>query len=357
MSMKGLIMSIFVKCFTRLLAVVGLVVGLMASPVLFAANDNVEFDGLCVMGLAEGKRIKTDCSVNIVLDGKTYCFRTEDAKLEFSQNPQGNLARAKDHFAAGETEQTADDMGKYSVDDVKQWLDEYIRAQSKKNAGKFPFYDPPTGENLLLVYEKIDFMRTLHGFGFFPEVVFSHAQDQDKKYLIDFWVKPKDGALSLYDVRVYKAPKMNNGKWMLVKRQPKPWWWIPASEHPGESEQKRSWEVISAIEEHIMELRTKGAGLYQLKDDKTGEDIALDFVGVHQPVRKLKDGSGFFACSDFRKHGSKDEYYDIDFWLDEKTGQVKVNSVRVHKVPEVRDGEIIQVPRYQHDPSKTEVVP
>lgn len=345
------------KCVMHQFAVIWLVIGLIASPLSLALNAQAEFDGLCVMGLAEGKRIKTDCSVNTVLEGKTYCFRTEDAKLTFSQDPHGNLARAKDHYAAGETEQTADDMGKFSVDDVKQWLEKYIQAETHKGDGQYRFYDAPSGEMLSLNFEKIDFMRTLHGYGFFPEVVFSQIRDQDKKYLIDFWIKPKNGVLSLYDVRIYKAPKLNNGKWALVKRQPKPWWWIPASEHPGESEQKRSWEVISAIEQHIVELRTQSAGMYQLKDDSTGESISLEFVGVHQPVRKLKDGSGFFACSDFRKHGSKDEYYDIDFWLDEKTGKVKVNSVRVHKVPEVRDGEIIQVPRYQHDPSKTEIVP
>ncbi|NOT14276.1 MAG: hypothetical protein HOP21_01625, partial [Methylotenera sp.] len=86
-----------------------------------------EFDNLCVMGLAEGKRIKTDCSVNSVFDGKTYCFRTVDAKTEFTKDPKRNLERAKDHFAAGEVTQTADDMGKYSVDDVKAWIHQYIQ--------------------------------------------------------------------------------------------------------------------------------------------------------------------------------------------------------------------------------------
>ena len=55
-----------------------------------------EFENQCVMGLAEGKRIKTDCSVNTVFEGKTYCFRTEDAKVEFSKDPKRNLERAKD---------------------------------------------------------------------------------------------------------------------------------------------------------------------------------------------------------------------------------------------------------------------
>ena len=316
-----------------------------------------EFENQCVMGLTEGKRIKTDCSVNTVFEGKTYCFRTEDAKVEFSKDPKRNLERAKDHYAAGEVGQTGDDMGKYNVDDVKAWIDQHIQNESKKNNDIYFVYDSLTGEKLPLKYKNIDFMRTLHGYGFFPEAIFTANEDANKKYLIDFWVKPKNGKLELFDVRIYKSPRKDGANWTMVKRQPKPWWWIPASEHPGESEQKRSWEVMSAIEEHIVSSKAANTGLYKLTDDKTGKVVELEFIGVHQPVRKLKDSGQFFACTDFRKKGSKDEIYDIDFWLDESTGKIKVGTVRVHKVPEMRDGDIIQVPRYNHDPSKTELVP
>lgn len=315
-----------------------------------------EFEGLCVMGLAEGKRIKTDCSVNALFDGKTYCFRTDDAKVEFIKDPKRNLERAKDHYAAGEVMQTGDDMGKYDNDDVKTWIEQHIKKEAQANQGVYMVHDSLTGNKLALKYQKIDFMRSLHGYGFFPEAIFTAIDDSDKKYLIDFWVKPKNGALSLFDVRIYKSPRKQGDKWVMVKRQPKPWWWIPASEHPGESEEKRSWEVMSAIEEHIVSSKA-ATGLYELKDDKTGENIALEFIGVHQPVRKLKENGHFFACTDFRKQGSQDEIYDIDFWLDESTGQIKVGTVRVHKVPEMRDGDIIQVPRFEHDHNKTELVP
>jgi len=312
---------------------------------------------MCVMGLAEGKRIKTDCSVSTVFDGKTYCFRTADAKTEFNKDQKRNLERAKDHFSAGEVAQTGDDMGKYSVDDVKTWIDKLIQDEAKKNNGIYFVHDSATGEKLPLKYKNIDFMRTLHGYGFFPEAIFTAKDDDNYKYLIDFWVKPKNGKLELFDVRIYKSPKKDGANWTMVKRQPKPWWWIPASEHPGESEQKRSWEVMSAIEEHIVSSKAANTGLYKLIDDKTGKEVELEFIGVHQPVRKLKDSGQYFACTDFRKKGSKDEIYDVDFWLDESTGKIKVGTVRVHKVPEMHDGDIIQVPRYNHDPSKTEFVP
>jgi YHS domain-containing protein len=58
-----------------------------------------EFDNMCAEGLALGKDIKTDCSVNAVIDGKTYCFGNEQAKTDFRKDPKGNLAKAQATFA------------------------------------------------------------------------------------------------------------------------------------------------------------------------------------------------------------------------------------------------------------------
>ena len=51
-------------------------------------------------GLALGKDIKTDCSVNATLDGKTYCFGNEAAKTLFMKDPQGNLAKAQAYYSS-----------------------------------------------------------------------------------------------------------------------------------------------------------------------------------------------------------------------------------------------------------------
>ena len=59
-----------------------------------------------------------------------------------------------------------------------------------------------------------------------------------------------------------------------------------------------------------------------MKDDKTGETLSLQFVEIHQPVRHLKKDGQFFVCTDFRKPGSQDECYDIDFWVNQKTGKL-----------------------------------
>ena len=59
-----------------------------------------EFDNKCTQGLASGKDIKTDCSVNTTLDGKTYCFGNEAAKTEFMKDPKGNLAKAQSYYSS-----------------------------------------------------------------------------------------------------------------------------------------------------------------------------------------------------------------------------------------------------------------
>ena len=59
-----------------------------------------EFDNMCTQGLASGKEVKTDCSVNTTLDGKTYCFGNEAAKTEFMKDPKGNLAKAQSYYSS-----------------------------------------------------------------------------------------------------------------------------------------------------------------------------------------------------------------------------------------------------------------
>jgi len=57
-----------------------------------------EFDNMCTQGLASGQDVKTDCSVNATIEGKTYCFGNEAAKTEFMKDPKGNLAKAQSYY-------------------------------------------------------------------------------------------------------------------------------------------------------------------------------------------------------------------------------------------------------------------
>jgi YHS domain-containing protein len=58
-----------------------------------------EFDNMCTMGLASGKDIQTDCSVNAQVQGKTYCFGSKEAMTQFMADPSGNLAKAQTYYS------------------------------------------------------------------------------------------------------------------------------------------------------------------------------------------------------------------------------------------------------------------
>ena len=58
-----------------------------------------EFNNMCTMGLATGKDIQTDCSINSQVLGKTYCFGSKEAMAEFMKNPKENLAKAQTYYS------------------------------------------------------------------------------------------------------------------------------------------------------------------------------------------------------------------------------------------------------------------
>jgi YHS domain-containing protein len=65
-----------------------------------AAALQGEFGNECVMGLALGKDIKTDCSVNTVYQGKTYCFGNEQARDLFLKKPEEFLLKAQVYYSS-----------------------------------------------------------------------------------------------------------------------------------------------------------------------------------------------------------------------------------------------------------------
>ena len=82
---------------TRLGAIAAILsLGLSAA----AAATEGEFDDNCVMGLALGKEIKTDCSVNTVYAGRTYCFGNETAKQLFLKKPDEFLLKAQIFYSS-----------------------------------------------------------------------------------------------------------------------------------------------------------------------------------------------------------------------------------------------------------------
>jgi hypothetical protein len=58
-----------------------------------------QFDNMCTMGLALGKEVKTDCSINETIAGLSYCFGDQNAKTMFMKDTEGNLAKANANYS------------------------------------------------------------------------------------------------------------------------------------------------------------------------------------------------------------------------------------------------------------------
>lgn len=302
-----------------------------------------EFDDSCAMGLADGQMVQTDCSINWTgEDGKVYCFSSENSKATFLKDPKGNIAKAK-KFLEDQQAKAASGQKVFTEADVNERVQQVIDERSKGDV--FVFHDPKLDTDLKLKFEGIKIVRGMEGYGWFANVIFHDVDEPKKQYAIDFWFRPEGDQLTLMDIRVQKGPKRDGDGYFMITRLPVAWWWLPVQEHPGSIEGARAWQVMAAIHDYIIENKDADGNI-TVKDDKTGEDVKLQFVEMHRPVRHLKGEGKYFACTDFRKPGSKDEYYDLDFWVDEKSGKLKVGNVKIHKVPVLEDGIWTQVDRY-----------
>jgi hypothetical protein len=107
-----------------------------------------------------------------------------------------------------------------------------------------------------------------------------------------------------------------------------------AEEPADQVAEKRKYyveDIKSTMMQHIDDVVDED-GVFRLQDDKTGEQLALKFVRIHDPVRQI--GSDiYFACTDFHVLGEPDKLYDLDFWMNDKTGQLKIYQSKVHKEP------------------------
>ncbi len=305
-----------------------------------------EFDDQCAMGLASGQSVKTDCSVNWTDEnGHVYCFSSDTSKEAFLKDPAGNIKKAQD-FLASKQAAKASGAKEFGEADVNKRVEEVVAERSKD--GAFVFRDAKLDTDLKLEMEQIKTVRGMEGYGWFANVIFHDKETPKKQYAIDFWFKPDGDKLTLMDIRVQKGPKQDGDNYYMVTRLPVAWWWLPVQEHPGDMEVRRAWHVMSAIHNYIAANKDEKGNIV-VKDDKTGETIPLEFIEMHQPVRRLKSDGKYFACTDFRKAGSKDEYYDIDFWINDKSGKLEVAEVKMHKVPVQEDGIWTQEPRYTFD--------
>ena len=60
----------------------------------------------------------------------------------------------------------------------------------RSGTASFAFADPRTGDQLSLVLDDVRLVRGLPVYGWFPNVEFHDKATPEKKYALDFWLKP-----------------------------------------------------------------------------------------------------------------------------------------------------------------------
>jgi len=58
-----------------------------------------EFGDKCVNSLSKGNFVETNCDINTVYEGKTYCFGSEGSKMSFLKDPVMTLMKATEFYA------------------------------------------------------------------------------------------------------------------------------------------------------------------------------------------------------------------------------------------------------------------
>lgn len=240
--------------------------------------------------------------------------------------------------------------------EVKAFVKAQIAQQVKEGGGVFKIKDVNTGQEVNLEFVKVRIIRKVGGHGYFADVDFRVQGEPEKFYDVDFWVKSQGDKLVIMDARIHKYPMKMEGEWVRRTVEPLPWWWMLAQEHPGEIAEFKAWEVKAAIHAHIAQKVKGEGGILKVKDDKTGEDLTLEYVKIHDPVRKVT-GEGYFACADFRVKGEPEKLYDLDFWLKKKGDGLVITKTRIHKEPAKEGNQWVKKDRYTFDEEKMVEIP
>lgn len=259
---------------------------------------------------------------------------------------------------------TATEAADFGQDQVKAAVNEYIAAKTREGGGVFKLTHDKTGGDLALEFIGIrPLIRRIEGAGYFFWTHLHVKAESETVYDVDFWINPQGDKLTIAETAIHREPEKIDNQWAQVTRSPQVWWWKvaeehggspvqqergakPTTEHPGPQADAFTAEQIKAAMSRYIATKTKeDGGAFKIRDDKTGQDLALEFMKIHDPVRKI-EGRGYFACTDFRVQREPQKLYDLDFWLNPQEGKLVVTKTSIHKEPKKVGNEWVEVPRY-----------
>src|SRR6476659_3385093 len=108
-----------------------------------------------------------------------------------AMTPAPAAAPTKDNATAAPAAATSAATGptkEFTEDDVNAAVKKVVDERTKD--GAFVFRDPKLNADLHLIFDQIKNVRGMHGYGWFPNVIFHDKDEPKKQYAIDFWFKP-----------------------------------------------------------------------------------------------------------------------------------------------------------------------
>ncbi len=101
-------------------------------------------------------------------------------------------------------------------------------------------------------------------------------------------------------------------------------------DHPaGEQSQITTRNIADAIRAHVEEKSRKNDGYFIVEDKKGDKMLYLKLDKIHMERLSAVENNIYFACVDFTNRDGR--AYDIDFFLKDKGGKLKVTETIVHK--------------------------
>jgi len=112
-----------------------LVIGLTFTSIAFAG----EFGNHCTNGLSKSAIHKTNCEINEIFGGKTYCFSSEGARDSFLFDPQDMITKAETFYAKNVANISEPEREKISQEDALRQITSKTCDLSNKDAGYLEF--------------------------------------------------------------------------------------------------------------------------------------------------------------------------------------------------------------------------
>ena len=217
---------------------------------------SMQFGGEYAEGLSQGRHVMTNCAVTWTdKDGKVYCWQIQQREEVLPSRIRTRTSQQAREFMAAATwrrpRRRCRIVPRQRCRNPREGTTSQTKTRPTRPYPRTRTRARRSAEARLRRHRLHPHHRRLR---LLPDVKFHDAADPQE--IPDRLLgHARRRQLTIEETHVSKEPLQVEGRWTTMERQPVPWWWIPASEHPGHIATKRGWEVMSAVERNALPER------------------------------------------------------------------------------------------------------